>query len=79
VLRLSEASQVNEKLVKEVQQLLKLPEEDREKLIDICRKYPPQKIIRAAMAAAIISTKNMKPRRRLSVEEFEKIVRKTRF
>ena len=74
-----QSSQVNEKLVKQLQELLKLPEEDRERLIELCRKYPPQKIVRAAMSVTMYKRKNMKLKTKLTVEEFEKIVRKTRF
>ena len=74
-----QSSQVNEKLVKQLQELLKLPEEDRERLIELCRKYPPQKIIRAVMSVTMYKRKNMKLKTKLTVEEFEKIVRKTRF
>jgi len=70
---------VNDKILKQLEELLKIPEKDREKLIEICRKYPPQKIIRAVMSVTMYNTKNMKLRTRLTVEEFERIVRKVRF
>lgn len=71
--------QGNEKLQKLLQDLLSIPEEDREKLIELIKKYPPQKIIRAVMSVARFNRRNMKPVRTLTIDEFEKIVRKTRY
>lgn len=72
-------SRVSDKTVDVIMELLKLPEDQRDKLIELLRKYPPQKVIAAAKAVAQYSTKNMKLRTSMTVEEFEKIVRRMRW
>ncbi|MEM4847111.1 MAG: hypothetical protein QW794_05075 [Thermosphaera sp.] len=58
--------------------VLKLKEEDRERLRRILTQYPKQKII-LALHNAYMVTKHGKTKPIVTLEEFEQIVKKTRF
>lgn len=67
------------RVVDTLMELLRLPPEDRDRLMTLVQSYPPQKLVAAARAVAQFSTKNMRLRRRITVEEFEKIVKRMRW
>ncbi|MEM2287892.1 MAG: hypothetical protein QW503_02270 [Sulfolobales archaeon] len=58
--------------------ILNLKEEDREKLRRILTQYPKQKVI-LALHNAYTVTKYGKSRPIVTIDEFEKIVKRTRF
>jgi hypothetical protein len=67
-----------DKLVEILQKILQLEEKDRETLIRIIQKHHPRKIVIAVNNAyKITRTGKVKPL--LTLEEFEKLLKKTRF
>jgi hypothetical protein len=74
---LSENPEV-EKLADMLQELLRLKPEDRERLLRIIKEHKPQKIFKA-LHDVIIYDKRGKPRATMTLEEFEKLLRKVRY
>ena len=67
-----------DKLIKILMKILQLEEKDREALIRIVQKHHPRKIVIAVNNAyKITRTGKVKPL--LTLEEFEKLLEKTRF
>jgi len=71
--------QRNDKLAEALWKLLQLPEDQREKVIEIVQRYPPQKI---NVALRIIETnvnKYLKRRKKITLEEFEEMLKRVRW
>jgi hypothetical protein len=74
---LSEKTEV-EKLADTLYELLRLKPEDRERLLRIIREHKPQKILKA-LHDVIIYDKRGKTRAIMTLEEFEKLLKKVRY
>jgi hypothetical protein len=74
---MSEKPGVDE-LVYTLQKLLKLSQEDRERLLRIIREHKPQKIMKA-LHDVIIYDKRGKTRAIMTLEEFERLLKKVRY
>ncbi len=74
---MSEKSEI-EKLADTAQKLMQLKPEEREKLIRILREHKPQKIIKA-LHDVIFYDKRGKAKAIMTLEEFEKLLKKVRY
>jgi hypothetical protein len=66
------------KLEEILSQLLEVKPEEREILLRILREHKPQKIIKA-LNDIVLYDKRGKPRVRITLEEFERMLKKVRF
>jgi len=71
-------SKEQEKLVEMIQKLLKLPPEERERIIRIVTQNPPQKL-KVALENAYKVTKHGKTKPVMTLEEFEKMLKRVRW
>lgn len=71
-------SKEQEKLVETIQKLLNLKEEDRERIIRIVQKHHPRKIL-VALENAYRVDKRGRKKAVLTLEEFEKMLERTRW
>jgi len=71
-------SKEQEKLVEMIQKLLKLPPETRERIIRIVTENPPQKL-KVALENAYKYTKHGKTKPVMTLEEFERMLKRVRW
>jgi len=71
-------SKEQEKLVETIQKFLNLKEEDRERIIRIVQKHHPRKIL-VALENAYRVDKRGRKKAVLTLEEFEKMLERTRW
>ena len=69
-----------EKIVKQLEEIMNLDDNTRNKLFDIVNKYPLRKIIVAyKILYSKALDKNMRVKNKVTIEEFEKVLRRVRF
>jgi len=69
----------NDTVVKALMALLSLPENQRNKLIEICQKYPLQKVVTAIKILQMNVNKHLKQRKTYTLEEFEELLKRIRW
>jgi hypothetical protein len=72
------ASTQTERLEKILREMLQVKPEEREKLLRIVREHKPQKIMKA-LRAVIVVDRHGRRKATVTLDEFEQILKKTRF